>query len=81
MTALHPDADMAGQLGRTFIGAYVGAADIGEALATANGVAAGDYDGWFDAWAGAARAGLGGGRSTAGRGSRRPGGARVHAGL
>ena len=63
MTALHPDADMAGQLGRTFIGAYVGAADIGEALATANGVAAGDYDGWFDAWAGAAeRASEAGGR-------------------
>jgi len=63
VTELHPDADMAGQLGRTFIGAYVGAADIGEALATASGVSAGDYGGWFDAWAGAAeRASAAGGQ-------------------
>jgi alpha-beta hydrolase superfamily lysophospholipase len=63
VTALHPDADMAGQLDRTIIGAYVGAADVGEAIATATGVAAGDYDGWFDAWAAAAeRASEAGGR-------------------
>jgi dienelactone hydrolase len=54
---------MEAQLERTINGAYVGAADIGEALATATGVAAADYDGWFDAWAGAAaRASEAGGR-------------------
>ncbi|HMC70246.1 MAG TPA: hypothetical protein VKJ07_13915, partial [Mycobacteriales bacterium] len=35
---------MAARLERTIIGAHVGAADIGEALATAAGVAAGDYE-------------------------------------
>ena len=46
MAALHPDADMAAQLERTLIGAYVGAADLGEALAVASRVEAGDYDAW-----------------------------------
>jgi hypothetical protein len=35
LIALHDDADLAAQLQRTLIGAYVGAADLGEALATA----------------------------------------------
>ena len=48
--ALHEDADMDAQLARTLIGAYVGAADLGEAIATAQSVAAGDYDGWYAAW-------------------------------
>ena len=42
MAALHPDADMAAQLERTLIGAYVGAADLGEAFAVASRVEAGD---------------------------------------
>ena len=33
--ALHEDPDMDAQLSRTLIGAYVGAADLGEAIATA----------------------------------------------
>ncbi len=48
--ALHDDADMGAQLERTMIGAYVDAADLGEAIATARSVAAGDYDGWYAAW-------------------------------
>jgi hypothetical protein len=48
--ALHDDADMDAQLARTMIGAYVGAADLGEATATAQSVEAGDYDGWYAAW-------------------------------
>ncbi len=48
--ALHEDADMDAQLARTLIGAYVGAADLGEALATAQRVESGRYDQWFDEW-------------------------------
>jgi pimeloyl-ACP methyl ester carboxylesterase len=51
MTALHDDADMAAQLERTLLGAYVGAADLGEALATAGRVAPGDYGQWYEEWA------------------------------
>src|SRR6266498_727895 len=50
MAALHPDADMAAQLDRTLIGAYVGAADIGEAVAAAGRVEAGDYEQWYREW-------------------------------
>ncbi len=50
MRALHDDADFAAQLERTLNGAYVGSADLGEALATAGRVAAGDYDQWHDEW-------------------------------
>jgi dienelactone hydrolase len=50
MPSLHSDQDMAGQLERTLIGAYADAADLGEALAVAGRVAAGDYDQWFDEW-------------------------------
>jgi pimeloyl-ACP methyl ester carboxylesterase len=48
--ALHEDADMDAQLARTLIGAYLGAADLGEALATAQRVSPGDYDQWFVEW-------------------------------
>lgn len=48
--ALHEDADMDAQLARTLIGAYVGAADLGEAITTAQRVAPGDYDQWHDQW-------------------------------
>src|SRR5580704_15425295 len=48
--ALHDDADMDAQLARTLIGAYLGAADLGEAMATAQRVPAGDYDSWFTEW-------------------------------
>ncbi len=48
--ALHEDADMDAQLARTLIGAYLGAADLGEALATAQRVTPGDYDQWFVEW-------------------------------
>lgn len=44
MASLHADQDMAAQLERTLIGAYADAADLGEALAVAGRVAAGDYD-------------------------------------
>jgi hypothetical protein len=33
---------------------YYRAADIGEVLATVEGVKSGDYDGWCDAWLGTA---------------------------
>jgi hypothetical protein len=39
---------MANQLERTLIGSYADAADLGEALAVADRVAAGDYDHWYD---------------------------------
>jgi pimeloyl-ACP methyl ester carboxylesterase len=42
---------MAAQLERTLIGAYNGAADLGEAVATADRVAQGDYGHWYEAWA------------------------------
>ncbi len=48
--ALHDDADMDAQLARTLIGAYMGAADLGEATATAQRVLAGDYDSWYAEW-------------------------------
>ena len=51
MPLLHSDQDMAAQLERTLIGAYADAADLGEALAVANRVAAGDYGQWYDEWA------------------------------
>ena len=47
---LHDDADMDAQLSRTLIGAYVGAADLGESVACAQRVAAGDYDAWHAEW-------------------------------
>ncbi len=54
---LHDDADMDAQLARTLIGAAVGVADLGEALATAQRVEPGRYDQWHDEWsATAARA-------------------------
>jgi hypothetical protein len=46
---------MAAQLERTLVGAYSGAADLGEAMATAGRVEAGDYDQWHAAWAHTAR--------------------------
>jgi pimeloyl-ACP methyl ester carboxylesterase len=49
--ALHDDADMAAQLERTLIGAYSGAADLGEAIATAGRVPPGDYGRWYEEWA------------------------------
>jgi hypothetical protein len=48
--ALHDDADMDAQLSRTLIGSYLGAVDIGEAMAAAQRVAPGDYDAWFVEW-------------------------------
>ena len=48
--ALHEDPDMVAQLERTLIGAYIGGADLGEALATAHRVPAGDYAAWHDEW-------------------------------
>ena len=48
--ALHEDTDMAAQLSRTLIGAYVGAADLGEAIATAQRVEPGDYSAWYSEW-------------------------------
>jgi pimeloyl-ACP methyl ester carboxylesterase len=47
---LHDDADMDGQLSRTLIGAPLGTADLGEALATARRVEPGRYDQWHDEW-------------------------------
>ena len=47
---LHEDPDMDAQLARTLIGTYVGGADLGEAIATAQRVQAGDYGGWHDEW-------------------------------
>jgi pimeloyl-ACP methyl ester carboxylesterase len=49
--ALHSDADMDAQLARTLIGTAVGAADLGEALATAGRIEPGRYDQWHDEWA------------------------------
>ncbi len=47
---LHEDADMDAQLSRTLIGAYVGAADLGEAIAIAQRVHPGDYAAWYVEW-------------------------------
>ncbi len=41
---------MNAQLERTLIGAYVGGADLGEAIATAQRVPAGDYVAWHTEW-------------------------------
>jgi hypothetical protein len=41
---------MDAQLSRTLIGAYLGAADLGEAIATAQRVEPGDYAGWYVEW-------------------------------
>ncbi|MFZ1063505.1 MAG: alpha/beta fold hydrolase [Acidimicrobiales bacterium] len=38
------------QLARTLIGSYVGSADLGEAIATAQRVPAGDYATWYSEW-------------------------------
>lgn len=54
--ALHEDPDMDAQLSRTLIGAYVGAADLGEAIATAQRVEPGDYPAWYSEWHRAATA-------------------------
>ncbi len=58
MIALHDDADMAARLQRTLIGAYVGAADLGEALAAAARVAPGEYAQWYEAWSHTGRVAL-----------------------
>jgi pimeloyl-ACP methyl ester carboxylesterase len=52
--ALHDDADMAAQLERTLTGAYVGSADLGQAIAAAGRVPPGDYGRWYDEWSAAA---------------------------
>ena len=44
------DADFDGQLQRTMSAAYVGSADLGEALATAQRIKPGDPVSWFDCW-------------------------------
>ena len=53
---LHDDPDMEAQLQRTLIASYVGGADLGEAMATAARVPAGDYDAWHGEWAASAAA-------------------------
>jgi pimeloyl-ACP methyl ester carboxylesterase len=50
VVTLHEDPDMDAQLARTLIGTYVGGADLGEAIATAQRVRAGDYGAWHDEW-------------------------------
>lgn len=45
------DVEMDGQLQRTVIAAYSGSADLGEVMATARRVIAGDYHSWHDEWA------------------------------
>ena len=50
MVTLHEDPDMDAQLARTLIGTYVGGADLGEAIAAAQRIPAGDYDAWHDEW-------------------------------
>jgi dipeptidyl aminopeptidase/acylaminoacyl peptidase len=61
---------MANQLERTLIGSYADAADLGEALAVADRVAAGDYDHWYDEWARAGTAAQAAGNDAAVRGLR-----------
>ncbi len=70
MATLHDDLDMAAQLQRTLIGAYAGAADLGEALATAGRVAAGDYEQWHEEWAHTAEVALAAAQDAAARGHR-----------
>lgn len=50
MKILLDDAEMDAQLSRTLIAVAAGAADLGEALATASRTTAGDYDSWFTEW-------------------------------
>ena len=49
------DVEFDAQLGRTLIAAHARAADLGEALATAGRITAGDHDSWSDEWAATAR--------------------------
>jgi len=49
------DADFDGQLQRTLAAAYAGAADLGEAMATARLIKPGDPASWFDCWSDLAR--------------------------
>lgn len=51
----HADEDFDAQLQRTLGAAHHGCADVGEAIAVAGQVAAGDYDGWWTAWSAAAQ--------------------------
>jgi dienelactone hydrolase len=48
--ALLEDPDLDAQLSRTLIAIAAEAADLGEALATAGRVPAGDYDAWYREW-------------------------------
>ena len=66
--ALHEDPDMDAQLSRTLIGAYVGACDLGEAIATAERVPVDDYDLWFDEWSRTASSAEEAAEKAAGRG-------------
>lgn len=50
MKNLVDDAEMNAQLSRTLIAVAAEAADLGEAMATAERTRAGDYDSWFDEW-------------------------------
>jgi|CZKW01.1.fsa_nt_gi pimeloyl-ACP methyl ester carboxylesterase len=68
MVTLHADADMAAQLERTLIGAYVGSADLGEAIATAGRVAPGEYGQWHEEWAHTAAVALAAADDAAARG-------------
>ena len=65
---LHDDADMDAQLSRTLIGAYVGAADLGQAIATAQRVEPGNYAAWYTEWDRAATAALAVAERSAARG-------------
>jgi hypothetical protein len=56
VVTLHPDSDMEAQPARTIIGAWADAADLGEALAVAGRVPAGDYRMWQQEWQAAATA-------------------------
>jgi alpha-beta hydrolase superfamily lysophospholipase len=67
---LHHDADMSAQLQRTLIGAYVGAADLGEAIAAASRVTPGDYGQWYEVWSHTARVALAAAEDAAARGQR-----------
>ena len=75
MVTLHQDAHMAAQLQRTLIGAYVGAADLGEAIATASRVSEENYGQWHEAWSHTARVALAAADDAAAR-SQRPHAAR-----
>lgn len=68
MATLHADADMATQLERTLIGAYDGSADLGEAMATAQRVAPGEYGQWYEQWSHTGRVAQAAGDEAAGFG-------------